>query len=128
MLVSRRLLPAVTVLIPLCFWQVEDLGVYVGAAECLSALSDSEIDRIARVAEVKYCDHELRFLQVSLLFSLLSSANGTVPADCHRVLCGLERNTLVGGAQNVHSSDAKSQSHVLSTVMAFMDGMMSFMS
>lgn len=39
------------------FWflQVDELDVYVGAAKCLSAMSDSDIDRIAQVVEVKYC-------------------------------------------------------------------------
>lgn len=49
------LLPAPLVLILVWFFQVDELGVYVGVAKCLSAMSDSEIDRIAQVAEVKHC-------------------------------------------------------------------------
>lgn len=50
-----RLLPALPGLILAWFLQGEELGVYVGLAKCLSAMSDSEIDRIAQVAEVKCC-------------------------------------------------------------------------
>lgn len=59
----------VLILILVYFWQVEDLGVYVGAAKCLSALSDSEIDRIARVAEVKCCDLELLEVQSAFFWN-----------------------------------------------------------
>lgn len=54
-LLSSCVLTAVVLLILMFFLQGDALGVYVGLAQCLSEMSDSDIDGIARVAEVKYC-------------------------------------------------------------------------